>query len=132
LPTGLVFGHKGAVEDICFSPDGQSLATGDARGVWLWSVSTGELLGPVLESHNGACEVSFSPDGTRIAAGGFSEARLFTLSAPFRGDLRHAELWVQVLTWQEMDANGVLSWLDRESWLKRRAQLEKLGGPKLP
>ena len=42
---------------------------------------------------------------------------------------QHAELWVQVITWQEMDANGVLTWLDAATWKTRRAQLEKLGGP---
>jgi hypothetical protein len=47
---------------------------------------------------------------------------------PLRGDLRHAQLWVEVVTWQEMDQNGVLTWLDRATWEARRAELDKLGG----
>ena len=36
-----------------------------------------------------------------------------------------------LLIWQEMDANGVLTWLDAATWKARREQLEKLGGPAL-
>jgi hypothetical protein len=40
----------------------------------------------------------------------------------------HAELWIQVLTWHEMDPNGALRPLDRATWLARRAELEKHRG----
>ena len=62
-----------------------------------------------------------------FGAAGTQPARLQT-----QGDLRQAELLVQVLTWQEMDNHGVLTWLDRETWKARRDQLEKLGGPAIP
>ncbi len=132
-PSGPVLEHPGFVDDVCFSPDGKILATANAfDGVRLWSAETGELLGPQLEKSADAEEVAFSPDGTRIAASSWSgHTGLWTVPAPFQGDLRHAELWVQVLTWQEMDDHGVLTWLDRPTWQARRAQLEKLGAPAL-
>jgi WD40 repeat protein len=133
-PTGLALEHPGFVDDVCFSPDGKLLATaseGHGGGVRLWSVETGELLGPPLEGMSSDVEeVAFSPDGTRIAASSWrGHTGLWPVPQPFQGDLRHAELWVQVLTWQEMDDHGVLTWLDRATWNARREQLEKLGGP---
>jgi hypothetical protein len=96
--------------------------------VRLWSVKTGELLGPALHHADWAMEVAFSPNGTSIAVAGWDGpgVRLWTVARPFRGDLEDAELWLQVLTWMEMDANGVLGQLDRATWQARRAQLGKV------
>jgi len=128
-PTGLVLEHRGWVEDVCFSRDGKRLATASAEnGIRIWSVETGEALGPPLEQSSREWEVAFSPDGTRLAGSSRRSVHLWNLPPPLRGDLRHGELWVEVLTWQEMDQNGVLTWLDRATWRARRAELEKFNG----
>jgi WD40 repeat protein len=113
------------VEDVCFSPDGKRPATATDKGVRLWSVQAGELVGPALDYGGSAYEVAFSPDGKTIAITGHPTARLWTVPPPFAGDPEDAELRTQVLTWTEMDANGVLGRLDRATWQSRRAQLGK-------
>ena len=129
-PTGLVLGHVDWVEDVAFSRDGKRLATAAVDGVRIWSVETGETLGPPLESSSDMWEVAMSPDGTHIAGSSPSgtNVRVWTLPPPLIGTLRRAELWVEVLTWQHMDRQGVLTWLDRSTWEARRAELEGLGG----
>jgi hypothetical protein len=53
---------------------------------------------------------------------------LWTPSQPLPGDLRRPELRTEILTWQSMDSNGVLTWLDRAAWQARRDELERPGG----
>jgi WD40 repeat protein len=127
-PVGSALEQTDWVEDVCFSPDGKRLATASIDGtVRLWSVETGELLGPARDFRGWAMEVAFSPDGTRIAVAGFERsARLWTVPPPLGGDLEDAELWLEVLTWTEMDANGVLGRLDRATWQARRDELDKV------
>ncbi len=92
------------MEDVSFSRDGKRLATAtDADRIRIWSTETGEVLGPPLEQSTGGWEVAFSPDGTRLAgSSGSGPVHLWNVPLPLRGDLRQAELWVEVLTWQEM------------------------------
>jgi WD40 repeat protein/serine/threonine protein kinase len=126
--VGSALEQRDWVEDVCFSPDGKRLATAGNNGsVRLWSVDTGELLGPAFHVEGLAYEVAFSPDGKTIAvADGEQGARLWTVPLASRGDWEDAELRLQVLTWTEMDANGVLGQLDRATWQARRAQLGKV------
>jgi WD40 repeat protein len=127
--VGPVFEEQGWVEDVCFSPDCRRLATASLDGcIRQWSVDTGELLGPPLDLGEWTFEVAFSPDGKSIAAAGYGPgskgARMWNVSSPLSADVGDAELWIQVLTWTEMDDNGVLGRLDRATWQARRAQLE--------
>jgi WD40 repeat protein len=58
-------GHTDAVTSVCFSPDGQLLAsTADDQAVKIWQAQTGQHL---LTIKGDVREVSFSPDGTRLA-----------------------------------------------------------------
>ena len=47
---------------------------------------------------------------------------MWTLPPPLQVGLEDAERWIEVLTWQEMDRNGVLTWLDRSAWKARHAE----------
>jgi WD40 repeat protein len=118
------------IEDVCFSRDGKRLATVSMGGnIQLWSIATGDLLGPPFQVDGWAYEVAFSPDGKTIAvAAAGPGARLWALPSLLGSELvdEQAELRMQILTWAEMDANGVLGRLDRATWEARRAQLDRL------
>jgi Tol biopolymer transport system component len=68
--------HTGRqVGGVCFSPDGQRLATGTARlnsgedtNLWLWDTVTGQELLRFPGVGDVFWQVSFSPDGNRLAA----------------------------------------------------------------
>ena len=60
--------HQGAIADIKFSPDNQTLASASVDGtVKLWNVS-GILLG-ILKHKSPVNSISFSPDGQTLASG---------------------------------------------------------------
>lgn len=56
---------------IAFSPDGKTVATGDARGnILLWDFAAGKLIDTIF-AHIGKVEaLAYSSDGLRIASGG--------------------------------------------------------------
>ena len=60
------------VTALSLSPDGRSLATGDATGrLTLWNADTGKSMGPPVAAHVGAVSsLAFSDDGTLLASGG--------------------------------------------------------------
>ncbi|MBD3885758.1 hypothetical protein IFO70_29020 [Phormidium tenue FACHB-886] len=55
---------------VAFSPDGQTIAVGDSNGtIYLWNISTTQLLG-TFEGHKGwVWSVAFNPDGRMLASG---------------------------------------------------------------
>ena len=63
----------GGVQDLAWSPDGQSLAAACTDGtVRIWAISEGSgAESPVLSAHKEAVlSVAWSPDGSRLASGG--------------------------------------------------------------
>lgn len=66
----LISGY-GAVNSVAFSPDGKTLATGNADGTArLWNLATGQQTRPVLHGGSQAVtSVVFSPDGEILATG---------------------------------------------------------------
>src|SRR5688572_3200204 len=62
--------HESGVNEVAFSADGKTLATGsnDAR---LWNVSTGEQTAEFKGHSKPVVSVEISPDGTKLATGSF-------------------------------------------------------------
>jgi WD40 repeat protein len=66
-PEAVLRGHAGSVTSLAYNPDGQSLATGAMDGtIRLWDPTTGQER-TVLRGSPGFVELSYSPDGRRIA-----------------------------------------------------------------
>ncbi len=64
-----LFGHRGTIRKVIFSPDSRRLATaGGDEGVKLWHVTTGQyLLEFSAGNHSPAIDCEFTPDGCCLA-----------------------------------------------------------------
>ncbi|HOL24645.1 MAG TPA: peptidase C14, partial [Candidatus Hydrothermia bacterium] len=63
-------GHENGITSVCFSPDGNYIASGSYdETIKLWEVSTGKLVRTFEGHENGITSVCFSPDGKYIASG---------------------------------------------------------------
>ncbi len=70
-------GHSAEVGGLAFSPDGKLLLTSSEDGMLIiWDVATGELLQDIPDFT--VYKVSFSPDGTRVAAATFNGLQVWT------------------------------------------------------
>ena len=65
-----LIGHTASVKSVSFSPDGQTLASGDSGGtIRLWDASTGAHKRTLTGHLIWVSSVSFSPDGQTLASG---------------------------------------------------------------
>lgn len=64
-----LFGHRGTIRKVTFSPDSRRLATaGESEGVKLWHVTTGQyLLEFSAANHSPPTDCEFTPDGCCLA-----------------------------------------------------------------
>jgi WD40 repeat protein/tetratricopeptide (TPR) repeat protein len=66
-PRGLpLFAHR-YIHSLAFSPDGRALAVGCVGGIFLWDMPMARLR-HFLRERTVAAQLTFSPDGTRLAA----------------------------------------------------------------
>ena len=66
----LTIGQLGLVENVVFSPDGETLASGsNDETIRLWDVTTGEQKGTITGYASEVSSVAFSPDGEILASG---------------------------------------------------------------
>lgn len=67
---------KGYLNDLLFSPDGQTVAIAQ-DGVWLWDAATGKLLRYIdVSQYGGIYDLAFSPDSKRMAITAYDAALL--------------------------------------------------------
>ena len=63
-----VLGHRGAVYDARFSPQGNTIATASAdQTAGIWDVTTGRAIASLRGHRTSVQRIAFSPDGSRIA-----------------------------------------------------------------
>ncbi len=67
--TPVIIDVHADVSSIALSPNDRYLASSSQTGVQLWDVTTGQSSGSQLSGSNGANNVTFSPDGRKLAAG---------------------------------------------------------------
>lgn len=78
-------GHHSPVMAICYSPDGQRLAsTSEDGSIFLWDMDTGERVRELGHDSDEVACVLFSPDGKLLAAG--NQRGLVSLWDPLTGE----------------------------------------------
>ncbi|MGL5082217.1 MAG: protein kinase domain-containing protein [Microcoleaceae cyanobacterium] len=70
-PQRVLVGHHDKLHSLRFSPDSQTLASGDFAGtIHLWQMPTGIFMG-TLKGHHSWVDVEFDPEGKTLVSGGF-------------------------------------------------------------
>jgi WD40 repeat protein len=126
--------HPALLHELEFSADSKLLLTRTDEGLRLWDVATGKTVGPgVARREYLSLGLAFSPNSRLFAAAGRADTRVFPVPVPVAADVGRIVTWVQVLTGQELDADGELHMLDHDAWHKRYRELnERWGGPPMP
>jgi WD40 repeat protein/predicted Ser/Thr protein kinase len=125
--------HQGYVRAVAFSPDGKTLLTGSWDGTaQLWEAATGKPLDARLVHQHWVTAATFRPpDGRWVLTGSTDRTvRLWEVKPePVAGTVERLQLWTQVITGMELDADGLVQVLGAATWQQRRQRLDELGGP---
>jgi WD40 repeat protein len=63
-------GHESRVASAAFSPDGRTVVTGDAEGIFkVWDPATGKALETIDANESWIFSLAFNPEGTLLATG---------------------------------------------------------------
>jgi hypothetical protein len=115
-PEKVLTGHKDAILDLAFSPNGKLLATaGYDRLIKVWDVASGKELRTLKDHSDAVYGVSFSPDSLLLASGSADRAvkiwdvntggRLLTLS--------ESTDWVYTVAWSPDGQHVVAAGVDK-------------------
>jgi WD40 repeat protein/serine/threonine protein kinase len=116
---------------VAFSTDGQTLVAGcDDHTARIWDIETARPIGPMLPHDAALRTAAFTENDSQIITG-TSAGTTYNWEvsrSPMEGDVERIELWLQVSTGMELDADGEVHPLDPESWQQRRKRLDESGG----
>jgi WD40 repeat protein/serine/threonine protein kinase/tetratricopeptide (TPR) repeat protein len=150
---GAALQHRGPVRAVAFGPDGSIVATGSYDGtVQLWETASARPIGDVLGHGGPVLDLVFSQDGSTLLARSWEKGRagvleigdtyerpvgdpwgsnwtVWKLSGTLEGGIEQITLWAQTLTSFELDADGVINFLEARIWQQRRQRLQELGNP---
>lgn len=85
MPPSIPIHGLRRIDDLAYSPDGLRLAGAAGRTVIVWDATTGETLLSLQGGLDPITSVTFSPDGSRILAGGNDWRIRVWDSVPYRG-----------------------------------------------
>ena len=114
-----------------FAPDGRWAVHMTSRsGSRFRDIDTGRIIGPPVPHSVAAKTLSFRADSRVLAAVAGIPGRLnmvlIPIPEPVADDAERIKLWVQTLTGMELERDDAFTVLDRETWQRRRQQLEEM------
>jgi WD40 repeat protein len=123
--------HRGPVSSVAFSPDGNFvLSGGEDRAALLWHAASGKPIGPPLGHDVKVTTVGFDADGrTILTRTDDGVVRRWPWPRVQPGSDERFSLWVPLVTGSTIDASGMPTGLDAETWQQDQERLRRLGGP---
>ncbi len=61
------FKHDTPVRGVAFSPDGQTIVSGNEKSITIWERSTGKKLKTLSNVEHGIVDLAYTVDGTKLA-----------------------------------------------------------------
>jgi WD40 repeat protein len=117
------------VIDATFCPDGRFVLTGSRdETARLWDSLSGKSIGPPLPHRGPVVRVAFTGNGETILTATQDQLTYhWPLPKAMPGTPEQIELWAQVATGMELEANGSVRILDATQWNHRSREIEQSG-----